>query len=263
MINNVIGKNVNYAEVTFRVIASNRTDNHAGIVWIDGNDKEYYAFLRPNSLTLARKDMGQIVRTLADRHIGEWYTLKVLYTNNSISVFLNDMPKPTITIPHVPHDTYISKVGIRTFNTVTEFKPIMISKVSIPTPTQFHDQVKGRTIQYDLLDFEDQQSQVNTRVWYTLKIVYNSKSMNIFLNNNLKFQVPITSLADIWRVGIRSHNNIAKFEPLKIGTTSIHGFQYAYYIPITSKVLEYNNGNYLLHNKSQLSGSKTLTLKGV
>lgn len=70
--NNLIGKNINYIEDTFKVVASNKTDNHAGIVWIDGNDhKEYYAFLRSNYLTLYSKDRGEIVATPAERHIGE------------------------------------------------------------------------------------------------------------------------------------------------------------------------------------------------
>lgn len=73
------GENVSYIEDTFRVVASNKTNNHAGIVWVDGNNKEYYAFLRSNWLTIATLPEGELAsaQLAKPRDNGKWFRLNV------------------------------------------------------------------------------------------------------------------------------------------------------------------------------------------
>ncbi|MDP9289815.1 MAG: hypothetical protein M3P08_16680, partial [Thermoproteota archaeon] len=123
-------KNVNYIEGTFRVVGFNKTDNHAGIVWNDGNNKQYYVFLRPHLIAIAGTNLKEIQSVdPIDRQNGKEYTLKVAYINNTIKVFLDDIPR--IQIPNITGaNAHISKVGIRSFNSIAQFEPIKVGTIS-------------------------------------------------------------------------------------------------------------------------------------
>jgi hypothetical protein len=68
-----------------------------------------------------------------DRHVKKerytWYTLKVLTDGNTISIYLDNVPKLQVrTGPS--HNANITKVGIRVDHETTEFQPIKIGHIS-------------------------------------------------------------------------------------------------------------------------------------
>jgi hypothetical protein len=118
----------NYIEAKLRVIDENKTDNHAGIKWIDGTS-EYYASLRNDKLELEEirpttiinesergsdsssrdsgnenndnnnsdnknrenKDVKRYFQNLeVNRKQGIWYTLAVAVTNNTTKVYVDN-----------------------------------------------------------------------------------------------------------------------------------------------------------------------------
>lgn len=94
-------KPVNYVGVSLKPISTNSSiDNHAGIVWNMGN-KEYYAFLRPNSIHLYTPDKGEVASAPAVNPVGKWEKLRVAYIDGHIHVILNNLDKilyrPSIT----------------------------------------------------------------------------------------------------------------------------------------------------------------------
>jgi hypothetical protein len=85
-------------------------------------------------------------------------------------------------------------------------------------------------------------------VWYTIKIAFMKNTTDIYLNDELRLQIPKTpadnnavSPIDISRVGIRSDNDVAEFEPIKIGqisNTSEQSYQnYHHYYPLSMLAL--------------------------
>ena len=146
-------RDVNYVEAKLRVLEQNKSDNHAGIVWIDTNNnrsKEYFAFLRPDRLAVYTDDTGEI-QTPPDisRQNGKWFTLKMAYMNNTINIFLND--KLEMRVPYTNGNitsAYISKVGIRSFNNVAEFEPIEIGIVNITKATATPSESSGNEIPF-------------------------------------------------------------------------------------------------------------------
>jgi hypothetical protein len=146
-------RDVNYVEAKLRVLEQNKSDNHAGIVWIDTNNnrsKEYFAFLRPDRLAVYTDDTGEI-QTPPDisRQNGKWFTLKMAYMNNTINIFLND--KLEMRVPYTNGNitsAYISKVGIRSFNNVVEFEPIEIGIVNITKATATPSESSGNEIPF-------------------------------------------------------------------------------------------------------------------
>jgi hypothetical protein len=146
-------RDVNYVEAKLRVLGQNKSDNHAGIVWIDTNNnksKEYYAFLRPDRLAVYTDDTGEI-QTPPDisRQNGKWFTLKIAYMNNTINIFLND--KLEMPVPYTNGNitsAYISKIGIRSFNNAAEFKPIEIGIVNTTESTATPSESSGNKIPF-------------------------------------------------------------------------------------------------------------------
>jgi hypothetical protein len=133
-------KDVNYIEAKFRVLGQNQTDNHAGLVfWItDSNSNRsqgYYAFLRSDRLAVYTDDRGEIQSPQEiSRENGKWFTLKVVYLNNTINFFLNDRPEMQVPslIPNGGNTSaYISMVGIQSFNSAAEFEPIQMGTVNV------------------------------------------------------------------------------------------------------------------------------------
>lgn len=126
----IYNEGINFAEVTFRIINENKTATHSGIIWDDGKN-EYYAFLRPNRLSVYTPEDGVLFSTSLGypREIATWYTLKIVYTQNSIDIFLDNAL--SLRIPKVSSEVNdISRVGIRSFDTVTEFESIKIGNTS-------------------------------------------------------------------------------------------------------------------------------------
>jgi hypothetical protein len=129
---NTTGKeNPNYIESSSKTVAeTNANDNHHGIVWYDGF-KTYYAFLRQNSLAIISLEDGKTTWVpIENFHIGKWVTLKVVYINGMINLFLDNVLK--LQIPQVSKNFNISKVGLRAWNNIAEFLPISIGRTWPP-----------------------------------------------------------------------------------------------------------------------------------
>jgi hypothetical protein len=116
---------------SFRFIEVNKTDtgNHAGIVWTDGNNKEYYAFLRPSAsrISIYNQDQKEFLSIPVTPPLakGVWYTLGVVFSNNGFDVFLNNKPQIHVSQGNISNSN-ISKIGIRTYNDIAEFQPLQI-----------------------------------------------------------------------------------------------------------------------------------------
>ncbi|MDP9289312.1 MAG: hypothetical protein M3P08_14110 [Thermoproteota archaeon] len=81
--------------------------------------------------------------------------------------------------------------------------------------------------------------------WSTLEVVYFPTQINIFLNSELKIQIPRSSTSgSIIEVGTRVHNNVAQFEPLVIGMIK------------SPPTLQYNNFYYYTLSAFALSKSQ-------
>jgi len=146
-------RDVNYVEAKLRVLGQNKSDNHAGIVWIDTNNnrsKGYYAFLRADRLAVYTDDRGEIQAPPdISRQNGKWFILKIAYMNNTINIFLND--KLEMRVPYTNGNitsAYISKVGIRSFNNAAEFEPIKIGIVNITKATASLSESSGNEIAF-------------------------------------------------------------------------------------------------------------------
>jgi hypothetical protein len=117
---------------SFRFIEVNKTDtgNHAGIVWTDGNNKEYYAFLRPSAsrISIYNQDQKEFLSIPVTPPLakGVWYTLGVVFSNNGFDVFLNNKPQIHVSQGNISNSN-ISKIGIRTYNDIAEFQPLQIA----------------------------------------------------------------------------------------------------------------------------------------
>jgi hypothetical protein len=134
-------ENPNYIESSSKTIAeTNATDSHHGITWYDGF-KTYYAFLRPDRVVIFTPDKGEIASAPAVHNIGKWGTLKIVYINGMINLFLDNVLK--IQIPQVSKNFNISKVGLRAWNNIAEFLPVRIGRTWPPL-----SYTKEETIQF-------------------------------------------------------------------------------------------------------------------
>jgi hypothetical protein len=121
-------QNASYIEGSFRIVPDkNETSNdrHAGLVWKDGSNKTYYAFVRPWGLIVlsdSSRDIScepLVVKNEEDRN-------KIMIINSAgfIYVYHNDLLK--IKVPREFNETDISLVGIRSYNTKAEFDPLKV-----------------------------------------------------------------------------------------------------------------------------------------
>ena len=91
--------------------------------------KEYYLFLRSNIISIYTPKEGEFKSApIEGLTKGEWSTLKVVYVNGMINVFLNNTLK--LQIPNISTNIHISKFGIKSYNSIAEFKPLKIGMTS-------------------------------------------------------------------------------------------------------------------------------------
>jgi N-acetylneuraminic acid mutarotase len=120
--------NATYIEGSFRIIEDkNETSKemHAGLVWQEGNNKTYYAFVRPGlGLIVLADSVGEIsCATLIAENVNS-NKIKIINSPESIYVYHNGFLK--IKVPREFNGTEISPVGIRTYNTKAEFDTVKI-----------------------------------------------------------------------------------------------------------------------------------------
>jgi hypothetical protein len=135
LLSNVIQKKgISYIEDTFRTLnISNPKDNHNGILWYDGF-KTYYAFLRPDRVVIFTPDKGEIAYAPAAHNIGKWDTLKVVYRDGFIDVFLNNAFKIQIKHSITPTNTTSNQIkhSITPTNTTSNQESQCYSSLYIP-----------------------------------------------------------------------------------------------------------------------------------
>jgi hypothetical protein len=126
-----LSKNVTYIEGSFRLMnVINKTDDrHAGLTWNDGENTNYYVFVRPGpSLVISSSLSGEIGDTILLQNSSDWNKLKIINTKDEVYVYHNNLLK--IKILRDSRDAYISQVGIRTYNSNAEFEPVDIGGAS-------------------------------------------------------------------------------------------------------------------------------------
>lgn len=122
----ILNKTVNYIEGTLAVNEVLEGGNQAGIRWFDGN-QEYYVFLGEDMANLWSRIYGEFLSSPIKRQLDTWYTIKVLYKDNMMNIFLNDSLR--FQVPD-SSSADISKVGIVSHGANVQFKPISIGQIS-------------------------------------------------------------------------------------------------------------------------------------
>ena len=101
------------------------------MVWQEGNNKTYYAFVRGGEIVLSDSISEISCAILDGENQGNWNKITIINTGESIYVYYNDTLR--IKVPREFSGTDISLVGIRSNNTKAEFDPIKIGTIS-PKP---------------------------------------------------------------------------------------------------------------------------------
>jgi hypothetical protein len=74
---------------------------------------------------------------------------------------------------------------------------------------------------YNSIDKEFAKNQNVVRehgIWYTIKIAFMTNAMNIYLDDFLKIHISNNSSStSLYKIGIRSNNDVGEFEPILIG----------------------------------------------
>jgi hypothetical protein len=192
-------KTINYIEGTLRVLAENRThrSNDAGILWKYGNDREYYLALKGSGMELSQRE-------------------KQVTNPSPLTSYSNNQTQD------IDEEREREKTKIKTSLLV-----------------------------------QNQEIRRERGIWYNIEILMVDDSfINIYVDDMLRMQVPISNSTlhsisstststststsapsssssssssplpsstlppSISRVGIRSSNNIAEFQPIKVGHIS-------------------------------------------
>lgn len=142
-------ESINYIQSTFRIIHEDKArDDYSGVVWQDQN-KEYYVSvseggLRLSEKSLIRSDNNKEILLSQNREIakeiGITYILKVLAQDNSIIVYLDDIPRLQVTTNSTDNKN-ISKVGIRSYHNVAEFEPIKTGQIYDPEGKTYQKEI--------------------------------------------------------------------------------------------------------------------------
>jgi hypothetical protein len=128
---NVTQDKINYIEDRFRVIGDPEADNYGGIAWTYG-DKAYSAFIRPDRGIFISSPTGKELssQSLGNAH-KKWNTIKVVdMMDGKINIFLNDVLQAKVNKPF--SNASISNVGIKSFNSIAQFEPIVIGTTQKP-----------------------------------------------------------------------------------------------------------------------------------
>ena len=119
--------NATYIEGSFRLIDDkneNRKDKHAGLVWQEGNNKKYYAFVRPGEIVLSDSISEISCAILFGVNQDNWNKITIINSAENIHVYYNDTLR--MKVPREFKGTDISLVGIRSNDTKGEFDPIKV-----------------------------------------------------------------------------------------------------------------------------------------
>lgn len=122
---------VKFIEATFRIMNASKSDDHAGIIWNDGQ-LTYYAFIRPYRLGIVTLPTS----TLSE-DTGVNNTVPVSYSTNRMLdmkvEFSNTDPRTTIFVNGIPRlfypeilNTDVTKIGLLSYNSVTQLGSLKV-----------------------------------------------------------------------------------------------------------------------------------------
>jgi len=121
--------NATYIEGSFRIINDKNQagkDYHAGLVWQEGNNRTYYAFVRYPKIVLSDSLSEISCAILVGVNQDNWNKITIVHSGESIYVYYNDTLR--VKVPREFHSTNISLVGVRSYNTKAEFDPIKVGQ---------------------------------------------------------------------------------------------------------------------------------------
>jgi aldose sugar dehydrogenase len=117
--------NATYIEGNFRFdVNETGKDYHAGLLWKEGNNKTYYAFVRPGQIFLSDTINEISCATLVGVNEDSWNKIMIINSGENTYVYYNG--SLTMKVPREVNGTDISLVGIRSYNTKAEFDPIEV-----------------------------------------------------------------------------------------------------------------------------------------
>ena len=122
-------QNATYIEGSFRIVhdkSEGGKDMHVGLVWQEGSNKTYYAFIRPGLIVLSDSIEEINCAILDGVNQDNWNKITIINSPEFIYVYHNGLLK--IKDPREFNGTDISLVGIRAFNTKAEFDPIKVGQ---------------------------------------------------------------------------------------------------------------------------------------
>jgi hypothetical protein len=153
----------NYIETRFRITSENKEarNDEVSLIWNDDrNNKQYHVSLKSDVIELSqipimmknndnnddnntnnnnkqpqldKKSSSPLLLSQNREIIREkwiWHTLKIIITQNTIDIYVDDIPRIHTHQRDLPESQHISKVGIGSINNVVEFEPIKIGLVS-------------------------------------------------------------------------------------------------------------------------------------
>jgi aldose sugar dehydrogenase len=120
--------NATYIEGSFKISPQkNETGKevHAGVVWLEGNNKTYYAFVRPGPGLIVLADTVSEIScaTLIGENVNS-NNITIINSPESLYIYHNGFLK--LKVPREFIGTDVSPVGIRTYNTKAEFSPLKV-----------------------------------------------------------------------------------------------------------------------------------------
>jgi hypothetical protein len=159
-------RDANYFESTFRIVRQNNSEqNYAGIIWNDTNT-EYTLVLGKDTLEVSiqstdvrnspNSNDGRLVYVREiNRENGAWYTIKIMYMERTLNIYVNNVLAIQIPTNHHPSaselyqrrlsnsiinantnasistNTTIHGIGLYSVNNVAEFRPIKVGEVAM------------------------------------------------------------------------------------------------------------------------------------
>ena len=121
--------NATYIEGNFRMTPDKNEkgkDYHAGLVWQEGNNKTYYALVRPGEIVLSDSISELSCATLVGIKEDSWNKIMIINTDENMYIYYNGSMR--MKVPREFSGSDISLVGITSNNTKKEYEPIKVGQ---------------------------------------------------------------------------------------------------------------------------------------
>jgi len=118
-----------FIEGNFRIIHDkneSHKDSHAGLVWQEGSNRTFYAFVRPGKIVLSDSISEIGCADLLLDNEKNWNKIMIINSDGNMYVYYNGFLR--MKVPRQFEGTDISQVGIRSYNTKAEFNAIKVGQ---------------------------------------------------------------------------------------------------------------------------------------